>query len=131
MALSVEDADVTILKMLKAGAIGYLLKDTEKTVLEKALIETVENGFFHTKSVTNLLMQSLSGKGKDTVTLKEREVTFMKLACTELTYKEVADKMCLSPKTIDGYRDVLFSKLNVKNRVGLVMYAIKNKIYIP
>lgn len=129
MALSVEDADVTILKMLKAGAVGYLLKDTEKEVLEKALIEIVENGFFHTKSVTNLLMQSISGKEKNAVTFKDREITFMKLACTELTYKEIASQMCLSPKTIDGYRDVLFTKLNVKNRVGLVTYAIKNKIY--
>ena len=131
MALSVEDADTTILKMLKSGAIGYLLKDTEKTVLENALIEVAENGFFHTKNVTNLLMQSLSGNVKNAITFKERELTFMKLACTELTYKEIADKMCLSPKTIDGYRDVLFTKLNVKNRVGLVMYAIKNKIYTP
>ena len=131
MGLSVEDENSTILKMLKAGAIGYLLKDTEKSVLEKALVEIVENGFFHTKSVTNLLMKSLSGIGNQEITFKEREITFMKLACTELTYKEVADKMCLSPKTIDGYRDVLFTKLNVKNRVGLVMYAIKNKIYTP
>ncbi|MFK8059648.1 MAG: response regulator [Polaribacter sp.] len=131
MALSVEDADTTILKMLKAGAIGYLLKDTEKLVLENALIEIVENGFFHTKNVTNLLMQSLSGKSNDNITFKDREITFMKYACTELTYKEIADKMCLSPKTIDGYRDVLFTKLNVKNRVGLVMYTIKNKIYTP
>ena len=129
MALSVEDEDTTVLKMLKAGAIGYLLKDTEKSVLEHALIEVVENGFFHTKNVTNLLMQSISGNGQDTIVFKERELTFMKLACTELTYKEIADRMCLSPKTIDGYRDVLFTKLNVRNRVGLVMYAIKNKIY--
>ncbi|MGB1282944.1 MAG: response regulator [Polaribacter sp.] len=129
MALSVEDADHTILKMLKAGAVGYLLKDTEKSALEHALTEVVESGFFHTKNVTNLLLQSLSGGEKDTVDFKERELDFMKLACTELTYKEIADKMYLSPKTIDGYRDVLFTKLNVKNRVGLVMYAIKNKIY--
>ena len=129
MALSVEDADTTVLKMLKAGAVGYLLKDTEKSVLEHALTEVVESGFFHTKNVTNLLLQSLSGKEKNTVVFKEKELTFMKLACTELTYKEIADKMFLSPKTIDGYRDVLFSKLDVKNRVGLVMYAIKNKIY--
>ena len=61
MALSVEDADMTILKMLKAGAVGYLLKDTEKRVLEHALTEVVENGFFHTKNVTNLLLQSISG----------------------------------------------------------------------
>lgn len=131
MALSVEDADRTILQMLKAGAVGYLLKDTEKSVLEKALLEVLENGFFHTKNVTNLLLQSISGSGKRSVQFKENELTFMKLACTELTYKEIADQMCLSPKTIDGYRDVLFTKLNVKNRVGLVMYAIKNKIYTP
>jgi DNA-binding NarL/FixJ family response regulator len=56
MALSVEDDDITVLKMLKVGAVGYLLKDTEKSVLEKALIEIVENGFYHTKNVTNLLM---------------------------------------------------------------------------
>jgi DNA-binding NarL/FixJ family response regulator len=131
MALSVEDADRTILQMLKAGAVGYLLKDTEKSVLEKALLEVVENGFFHTKNVTNLLLQSISGSGKRSIQFKDNEITFMKLACTELTYKEIADQMCLSPKTIDGYRDVLFTKLNVKNRVGLVMYAIKNKIYTP
>ncbi|MGJ8744116.1 response regulator transcription factor [Polaribacter sp.] len=129
MALSVEDDNSTVLKMLKAGAIGYLLKDTEKVVLEKALLEIVENGFFHTKSVTNLLMRSLTGNASEEQTFKDRELTFMKLACTELTYKEIAEKMFLSPKTIDGYRDVLFSKLNVRNRVGLVMYAIKNKIY--
>ncbi|TXD49658.1 response regulator transcription factor [Polaribacter sp. IC073] len=131
MALSVEDEDTTILKMLKVGAIGYLLKDTEKAVLERALTEIVENGFYHTKNVTNLLMKSLSGHEPEEIKLKEREITFMRYACSELTYKEVADRMCLSPKTIDGYRDVLFTKLNVKNRVGLVMYAIKNKIYTP
>lgn len=131
MALSVEDDDITVLKMLKAGAIGYLLKDTEKSVLEKALIEIVENGFYHTKNVTNLLMKSISGEVDEGIVLKDREIDFLKLACTELTYKEIADKMCLSPKTIDGYRNNLFVKLNVKNRVGLVMYAVRNKIYTP
>ncbi|MBU3010857.1 response regulator transcription factor [Polaribacter vadi] len=131
MALSVEDDDKTVLKMLKAGAIGYLLKDTEKSVLEKALIEIAENGFYHSKNVTNLLMKSISGNGDEEIVLKEKEIIFLKLACTELTYKEIADRMCLSPKTIDGYRNNLFIKLNVKNRVGLVMYAIKNKIYTP
>lgn len=131
MALSVEDDDKTVLKMLKAGAIGYLLKDTEKSVLEKALVEIAENGFYHSKNVTNLLMKSISGNRDEEIVLKEKEIIFLKLACTELTYKEIADRMCLSPKTIDGYRNSLFIKLNVKNRVGLVMYAIKNKIYTP
>ena len=129
MALSVEDDDNTIIKMLKAGAIGYLLKDTEKSVLENALIEIVENGFYHTKNVTNLIVKSMNGVAEEEITLKEPEITFLKFACTELTYKEIADIMDLSPKTIDGYRDALFTKCNVKNRVGLVIYAIKNKIY--
>ncbi|WP_298762361.1 response regulator transcription factor [uncultured Polaribacter sp.] len=131
MALSVEDEDLTILKMLKAGAVGYLLKDTKKEILEQALVEIVESGFYHTQNVTNLLMKSVSGNETKEIVFKERERIFMQYACSELTYKEIADKMCLSPKTIDGYRDVLFTKLNVKNRVGLVMYAIKNKIYTP
>ncbi len=131
MALSVEDAEKTILQMLKAGAIGYLLKDTEKKVLEHALIEVVENGFYHTKNVTNILLKSMTGKSQNDIQFRDKEIIFMKLACSELTYKEIADKMNLSPKTIDGYRDHLFSLLEVKNRVGLVMYAIKNRIYTP
>jgi len=129
IALSVEDDDAIILKMLKAGAIGYLLKDTEKIVLEKALIEIVENGFYHTKNVTNLLMQSINGFVEEEIILKPHETKFLRLACSELTYREIAKEMSLSPKTIDGYRDALFTKFNVKNRVGLVIYAIKNKIY--
>ncbi|MDO6812780.1 response regulator transcription factor [Tenacibaculum soleae] len=132
MALSVEDADNTILKMLKAGAVGYLLKDTKKEVLEKALLEMMDNGFYHSKNVTNLLLDSVSSKnGKHNVSFKDNEMKFMKLACSELTYKEIAEKMFLSPKTIDGYRDSLFTKLNIRNRVGLVIYAVKNKIYTP
>lgn len=131
MALSVEDEDKTILQMLRAGAIGYLLKDTEKSILEHALVEVTENGFYHTKNVTNLLVRSMSGKEKPNTEFKKKEIIFMKLACTELTYKEIAEKMNLSPKTIDGYRDHLFSLLGVRNRVGLVMYAVRNRIYTP
>jgi DNA-binding NarL/FixJ family response regulator len=129
LALSVEDEDFTILKMLKAGASGYLLKDTEKDVLEKALIEIAENGFYHTKNVTTILMNSLSGKEVKEIDITDKERQFLKLSCTELTYKEIADQMYLSPKTIDNYRNSLFCKLHVKNRVGMVTYAIKNKIY--
>ncbi len=58
--------------------------------------------------------------------LNERERDFLKHSCTEFTYKEIADKMFVSPRTVDGYRDALFEKLQVKTRVGLVLYAIKN-----
>jgi DNA-binding CsgD family transcriptional regulator len=77
--------------------------------------------------VSGFLINKL-GNNENKITLKEREVEFIKLACTEKTYKEIADGMCLSPKTIDGYRENLFQKLEIKTRIGLVLYAIKNKI---
>ncbi|WP_420573617.1 response regulator transcription factor [Kordia sp.] len=131
IGLSIEEDERTIIQMLRAGAKGYLMKDVEKSVLEMALNEVVTNGFYHSKHVTNILIGSLNGKGSSGMKLKENEIEFMRLVCTEMTYKEIADKMCLSPKTIDGYRDALFEKLDVKNRIGLVIYAIKNKIYLP
>ena len=130
IALSVEEEEDTIIKMLKAGAKGYLLKDVEKSILEEALNEVINNGYYHTKDISNLLINTLNEDYKDSkIQLKDREIEFIKHVCTELTYKEIADKMFLSPKTIDGYRDALFFKLQVKNRIGLVIYAIKNKIF--
>ncbi len=129
IALSVEENDTTIIKMLKAGAKGYLLKDVEKDVLELALIETIKHGYYHTKDVSNILINSLSDDNSSKIRLKDREIEFIIHTCSEMTYKEIAEKMFLSPKTIDGYRDTLFQKLNVKNRIGLVLYAIKNGIY--
>jgi DNA-binding NarL/FixJ family response regulator len=131
IGLSIEEDERTIIQMLRAGAKGYLMKDVEKSVLEMALNEVITNGFYHSKHVTNILIGSLNGKGNSSAKLKENEISFMKLVCTEMTYKQIADQMCLSPKTIDGYRDALFEKLHVKNRIGLVIYAIKNKIYLP
>ena len=129
IALSVEENDATIIKMLKAGAKGYLLKDVEKDVLELALTETIKNGYYHTKDVSNILINSLSDDNSSKIRLKDREIEFIIHTCSEMTYKQIAEKMFLSPKTIDGYRDNLFQKLNIKNRIGLVLYAIKNGIY--
>lgn len=60
--------------------------------------------------------------------LNDRELEFMQLVCTEWTYKEIAERMFLSPRTIDGYRDALFDKLNVRTRVGLAMFAVRTGI---
>ncbi|MGB5553808.1 MAG: response regulator transcription factor [Flavobacteriaceae bacterium] len=127
LALSIEEDENTILKMLRAGARGYLMKDTKREILEEALVQIAENGYYHTNTVTQILVGTLHHKN-DTIQLKERELEFLKLACTEMTYKEIADVMFLSPKTIEGYRDALHEKLQVKNRIGLVLYAIRNKI---
>jgi DNA-binding NarL/FixJ family response regulator len=129
LALSVNDDEVTIMKMITSGAKGYLLKDTHPKIFKEALMEVFERGFYYSEMVSGLLINKLNSD-KNKVTLKERELEFIKLACTEKTYKKIADEMCLSPKTIDGYRESLFDKLEIRTRIGLVLYAIKNKIVI-
>lgn len=130
VALSIEENEATILKMLRAGAGGYLMKDTKKAILQEALIQVREKGYYHTNTVAQLLVGQLIDDKPQTV-LKEREIEFIKLACTEKNYKEIAEVMFLSPKTIEGYRDSIYEKLNIKNRIGLVLYAIRNKLFTP
>ena len=134
LALSMYDNETSIIRMLKSGARGYILKDSEPGELKAALRALKEKGFYYSDLVSGKLMHAINkmedenGNLKNLVPLNERETDFLTYACTELTYKEIAEKMFLSPRTIDGYRDALFEKLNVKTRVGLVMYAIKNGI---
>jgi DNA-binding NarL/FixJ family response regulator len=130
LALSMECDEPTILAMLRAGAKGYLLKDIHPDILQHALNEVYSKGFYYTEIVTNSLLNTIDNPNAKKTFLKERELEFLKLACTENTYKQIADIMCLSPKTIENYREALFDKLNVKTRIGLVLYAIKEKIVI-
>lgn len=123
--LTMEDDENSVIKMLRNGANGYLLKDIDPESLEKALNETLINGCYFTDKVSLLLHKS-TDENFEPIELKEQEIAFLKLACTEMTYKEIAEVMNLSPKTIDGYRHELFTKLNIKNRVGLVLYAMKH-----
>ncbi|MGB3345368.1 MAG: response regulator transcription factor [Aequorivita sp.] len=129
LALSMEDDEQTILKMLRKGAKGYLLKDIHPEILNNALCELMERGYYHSEKVSQTLLNSLNAdEEKHLLNFKENELTFLQLACSELTYKEIADKMNLSPKTIDGYRQDLFNRLHIKNRVGLVIFALKNNL---
>ena len=127
LALSVNNDEETVMQMLTSGAKGYILKDTSPNLFKQAVDEVYEKGFYYTEMVSNFLIHSLN-KNEEQLVLKDREVEFIKLACTEKTYKEIAEIMCLSPKTIDGYRENLFQKLDVKTRIGIVLYAIKHKI---
>lgn len=131
LALTMNDDEESIIKMLRLGAKGYLIKDIDSDELLVALDEVIKKGFYYTDLVTSKLVTNLNNEDKaktSQLALKEKEIEFLKLACTEMTYREIADAMFLSPKTVDGYRDALFQKLNIKNRIGLVLYAIKHKL---
>lgn len=136
LVVSMVEKEESIVKMLKLGVKGYLSKDVEPHVLGEALVAIMNKGFYYTDFITGKLVHALqnekdkgdgSGNGKALHhLLTEREMEFLRWACTELTYNEIAAKMFLSPKTIDGYRNSCFEKLNVKSRVGLAMYAVKH-----
>lgn len=134
LALSMYDNETSIIRMLKCGARGYILKDSEPAELKAAIHALEDKGFYYSDLVSGKLMHAINkmedegGDLKNLVPLNDRETEFLKYSCTELTYKEIADRMFVSPRTIDGYRDALFEKLHLKTRVGLVMYAIKNGI---
>lgn len=134
LALSMYDNENSIIRMLKNGAKGYILKDAEPAELKSALDSLCKKGYHYSDLVTGHLINSIAKlddeheKHKNPLLLSERELDFLRYSCTELSYKEIADKMFVSPRTIDGYREALFEKLEIKSRVGLVIYAIKNGI---
>ena len=121
-----EDAE-KVLAMVKLGVKGYLLKDADPHEFEQALNNVAQNEVYFPAFVTRHLISNFN-KPADPIKLNSREIEFLKLSGTELTYKEIADQMCISVRTVDGYRDQLFEKLQIKSRVGLVLYAIKNKL---
>lgn len=93
-----------------------------------ALGDLMDKGFYYSDMLCGRELQAIPLAEccvSDGQLLSDRETQFLRLACSELTYKEIADRMYLSARTIDGYRDALFDKLNVRTRVGLVMYAIR------
>ena len=135
LALSMYDDEAAIIRMLKNGAKGYVLKDSNIADVKTAIESVISKGYYQSDLVTGKLIHSINhldapahSSIKELLKLNNKEIEFLKLACTEMSYKQIADKMFLSPRTVEGYRDTLFEKLGAKSRVGLVLFAIKNGI---
>lgn len=131
LALTMLDDEVTLLRLLRAGVNGYLDKDVEPKELKSAIHAIAANGFYYTDYVAGKLVQVVREPAHDAKGLTDlsvQEMQFMELCCSDDPYKVIADKMCLSIKTIDGYRARLFEKLGSKSRVGLVLFALKHKL---
>jgi len=131
LVISMVDSELEILRMLRLGVKGYLSKDIEVEDMHRALEAIAGNGFYYSDVAAEVLNLSLNGGTRQhdaSLNLSENEREFLKLVTTEMTYDQIADKMHLSPKTIDGYRDALFKRLNVKTRVTLALYAVRQGI---
>lgn len=125
----VED-EKSVLRMLRLGVKGFLNKDIEVEDMHNALETIANNGIYYSETATNVMSQELNGMQKTTsgVTLTENERIFLRYAATDLTYQQIADQMHLSVKTIDGYRESLFKRCNVKSKTTLVVWGIKQGI---
>lgn len=135
IALSMYDGEECIIRMLRCGARGYILKDSEPSLLIRAIDEVHRHGFFYSEMIAGHMIHLINaadgdtGKKKKTdKTLSERETELLQLMASEMTYKEIAAKMFLSPKTVEGHREALSEKLDIKTRVGLVLYGVRNGI---
>lgn len=133
LALSMYDDEHSIIRMLRHGAGGYILKDCEPAELKTAIEAIIQKGYYHNELVSSKLIHTMQNSNGNTARngypeLSQKEIRFLQLICSEMTYKEISSVMKLSPRTIDGYRDALFEKLGIKSRVGLVLFAIKNHL---
>lgn len=127
MALSMQNDEQSVIKMIRNGAKSYLLKNTHPRDLEIALNKLIEEGYYYPEWASKIIFANINGTASSSISkLTEREKEFLKYTITEMNYKEIAELMCCSPRTIESYRDNLFEKLGLKTRVGLAVYAIKN-----
>jgi len=129
MALSMQEDEQSLIKMIKNGSKGYMLKNVHPVELERALNDLVQHGLFFPKWATNKVFTSITENtidGSSKLNLSEREIEFLSYTVMEMNYKEIAEKMFCSPRTIENYRDSLFEKLELKTRVGLAVFALKN-----
>jgi two-component system, NarL family, invasion response regulator UvrY len=127
LALSMCVETDSVIRMYKLGARGFISKNMEPDDLRNALDRVAKNEIHVPEEYTNLVFNELiESPGKKEININDRELKFLTYLSTDMTYKEIAYKMFISPKTIDDYKSNLCSKLKIKSRTGLVAYAIKN-----
>lgn len=130
LVLSAIEDEISILRMLKLGVKGYLPKGVSLEEMEVAIEDILNKGFHVTDKMGGNLIRIMgwANEENEMLTLSQKEAEFLKLACSDLTYKEISEKMGMSFKSVDAYRASLFEKFSVKSRVGLALMAVKFRL---
>jgi two-component system invasion response regulator UvrY len=134
LILTLDVTDKTIIELYRLGVRGYLPKTCTADILKKAIDDIINTGYYHNELLSNAIKnKGLNPKNDRDEILKlfsGRELEFLNLVCDkeEYTYEQIADKMRLHRRTVDGYRESLFGKLEIKSKTGLVLFAIKHGI---
>jgi len=131
LILTMYDSEIALIRLLQLGVRGFLRKDIHPFELRTAISSVMDNGYYYSHRTTGklatLFQKSFQDKQSvERVMLSDMDIEFLKLASTDMTYKEIAGKMKISARAVDGYRDSLFTRLEVKSRVGLAIFALKN-----
>lgn len=134
LALSIHTEDHFILDMIRAGARGYLTKDEEPDEVAKAILRVMDTGYYFNQRTSRVIHQQMlqtdpQGQKPDAPLLKPHLVRSLQLICEQKRTAEIADLMCVSDRTVDGYRQELLEKTGAVNVAGLVIFAIKNGYY--
>lgn len=134
IGLSMFDEDDLIIDMLEAGAKGYLLKNADKEKILEAIQTVYEGNPYYCHTTSNKLTQLIAKskynpyKKNKTIDFSPKEIEIIQLICKQLTNKEIGEKLFMSSRTVEGYRLKIMEKMDVKNPVGLVLYALKTKL---
>jgi DNA-binding NarL/FixJ family response regulator len=125
--LTMEADDETILHCLEEGANGFLTKDAHPKDVKNAIYAIKDSGYYSNPKTTQVMMNGLtnwkSGNRKPQISFTEREMSVLRLTCLSKATTDIADELCLSPRTIEGYRRSLLEKIGAHNSVGLVLFA--------
>jgi two-component system, NarL family, invasion response regulator UvrY len=136
LILTMFDTEIPLIRLLQEGVRGFVKKDIHPDELKTALQSLMKEGYYYpvqtVGKMVNLFQRNRQLQhGLDSKSLSVTDIVFLKLVCTDLTYREIAMEMNISPKTIDALRDQLFQRFEVKSRVGLAIYAVKHGIVNP
>lgn len=122
-------------QMIQAGVMGFVLKEVGKNELEEAIAAVLRGeNYFSQKLLRDIIMnlnnptQKQKAPVESKVDLTKRELEVLKLICEGLSNSQIADKLFISLRTVEGHKSNLISKTGVKNSISLVMYALKNKL---
>lgn len=125
LVLTTYDEEYFLIKMIKIGVNGYLLKDCHPEELKSALLAISENSYFYNNIFSKRLQRLVETNFIKLPNITENEKSFLEICGEDLTYSQMAQKLNKSQRSIEGYRDSLFNKFEVNNRASLVLLAVK------
>lgn len=138
IVLSMHDEDSFVIRMMELGANGYLLKDTDPDEVEKAIRTVIKDDYYYSDFLNRVMHRKALGKASSksklqvltpNVHLTEREIDVLRLICDGYTNTEIGEKLCLSPRTVDGHRTRIMERTGAKNTAGMVVYAMRFELY--